>query len=46
MTGLGPLAGQVWRVGLMGASSSPQLVLLLAGAPDSALQRQGRSIRA
>jgi alanine-glyoxylate transaminase/serine-glyoxylate transaminase/serine-pyruvate transaminase len=44
--GLGPLAGQIWRVGLMGASSSPQLVLLLAGALDSAMQRQGRSIRA
>ena len=27
--GLGPLAGKIWRVGLMGASSSPRLVALL-----------------
>jgi alanine-glyoxylate transaminase/serine-glyoxylate transaminase/serine-pyruvate transaminase len=44
--GLGPLAGHIWRVGLMGASSSPQVVLLLASALDSALHRHGRSIRA
>jgi alanine-glyoxylate transaminase/serine-glyoxylate transaminase/serine-pyruvate transaminase len=35
--GLGPLAGKIWRVGLMGASSSPRLVLLLASALASAL---------
>ena len=35
--GLGPLAGKIWRVGLMGASSSPRLVLLLLGALKSAL---------
>jgi alanine-glyoxylate transaminase/serine-glyoxylate transaminase/serine-pyruvate transaminase len=38
--GLGPLAGRIWRVGLMGASSSPALVLLLLGALDRALGRQ------
>ena len=30
--GLGPLAGKIWRVGLMGASSSPRLVVLLPRA--------------
>src|SRR5919106_2318990 len=39
--GLGPLAGKIWRVGLMGASSTPQLIVLLLGALDSALARQG-----
>jgi alanine-glyoxylate transaminase/serine-glyoxylate transaminase/serine-pyruvate transaminase len=38
--GLGPLAGKIWRVGLMGASSSLRLVLLLAGALGSALAAQ------
>jgi len=35
--GLGPLAGKVWRVGLMGASSSPRMILLLQGALQSAM---------
>lgn len=35
--GLGPLAGAIWRVGLMGASSSARLVMLLTGALESAL---------
>ena len=35
--GLGPLAGRIWRVGLMGASSSPSLVLLLLAALDRAI---------
>ena len=30
--GLGPLAGKIWRVGLMGASSTPALVLLFLSA--------------
>ena len=42
--GLGPLAGKIWRVGLMGASSSPRLVLLLAGALESAFAHQGRHV--
>ena len=35
--GLGPLAGKVFRVGLMGTSSSQELVDLLAGAMEKAL---------
>lgn len=44
--GLGPLAGKIWRVGLMGASSSPRLILLLRGAPESALAKQRRPMHA
>jgi len=44
--GLGPLAGKIWRIGLMGASSSPRLVLLLAGALESAFAAQGRHVNA
>jgi alanine-glyoxylate transaminase/serine-glyoxylate transaminase/serine-pyruvate transaminase len=44
--GLGPLAGKIWRVGLMGASSSPRLILLLAGALETALAKQGRQVPA
>jgi len=40
--GLGPLAGKIWRIGLMGASASPQLIVLLRGALESALAKQGR----
>ena len=40
--GLGPLAGKIWRVGLMGASSASRLVVLLLGALDHALAAQGR----
>ncbi len=40
--GLGPLAGRIWRVGLMGASSSPRLIVLLRGALESALVKQGQ----
>jgi alanine-glyoxylate transaminase / serine-glyoxylate transaminase / serine-pyruvate transaminase len=39
--GLGPLAGKIWRVGLMGFSSSPRLVVLLLGALEHALAKQG-----
>jgi alanine-glyoxylate transaminase/serine-glyoxylate transaminase/serine-pyruvate transaminase len=35
--GLGPLAGKIWRVGLMGASSSPRLIVLLLGALERCL---------
>jgi len=44
--GLGPLAGKIWRVGLMGASSSPRLIVLLRGALESALAKQGRAVHA
>jgi alanine-glyoxylate transaminase/serine-glyoxylate transaminase/serine-pyruvate transaminase len=40
--GLGPLAGKIWRVGLMGASSTPRLIVLLLGALDKAMTAQGR----
>jgi alanine-glyoxylate transaminase/serine-glyoxylate transaminase/serine-pyruvate transaminase len=44
--GLGPLAGRIWRVGLMGASSSRRLIVLLLGALESALVSQGRAVHA
>src|SRR5262249_25089613 len=44
--GLGPLAGKIWRVGLMGASSSPRLVVLLRGALESVLAAQGHHVHA
>jgi alanine-glyoxylate transaminase / serine-glyoxylate transaminase / serine-pyruvate transaminase len=37
--GLGPLAGKIWRVGLMGASSAPRLIVLLLGALNVVLGR-------
>jgi len=36
--GLGPLAGKIWRVGLMGASSTPGIILLFLGALESVLR--------
>lgn len=39
--GLGPLAGRIWRVGLMGAGSSSQLILLFLSAFERALRAQG-----
>lgn len=42
--GLGPLAGKVWRVGLMGFSSNEKNVLLCLGALDAALRQQGSAI--
>jgi alanine-glyoxylate transaminase/serine-glyoxylate transaminase/serine-pyruvate transaminase len=42
--GLGPLAGKIWRVGLMGASSSPGLIVLLGGALESALAKQRQRV--
>jgi alanine-glyoxylate transaminase/serine-glyoxylate transaminase/serine-pyruvate transaminase len=38
--GLGPLAGKIWRVGLMGASSTQALVTLFLSALEDALTRQ------
>lgn len=43
--GLGPLAGKIWRVGLMGASSSPRLIVLLRGALEHALARHPQHAR-
>jgi alanine-glyoxylate transaminase / serine-glyoxylate transaminase / serine-pyruvate transaminase len=42
--GLGPLAGRIWRVGLMGSGSSAQLVLLLLGALDAVLRGLGQPV--
>jgi alanine-glyoxylate transaminase/serine-glyoxylate transaminase/serine-pyruvate transaminase len=39
--GLGPLGGRIWRVGLMGASSTPSLVILFLGALEQVLRIQG-----
>ncbi len=39
--GLGPLKGQVWRIGLMGESCSQANVLLVLSTLESALVRQG-----
>jgi len=39
--GLGPMAGKTWRVGLMGATSTPANVLLFLAALEACLQRQG-----
>lgn len=38
--GLGDFAGKVWRIGLMGESSSPANVLLLLKALETVLQQQ------
>ncbi len=45
-SGLGALAGRIWRVGLMGASSSLQLIVLLLGALERALAAQGHATHA
>ena len=39
--GLGPLAGKIWRVGLMGASSTPQTLVQFFGAFEAALTANG-----
>jgi alanine-glyoxylate transaminase/serine-glyoxylate transaminase/serine-pyruvate transaminase len=44
--GLGPLAGKIWRVGLMGPSSAPQLVLLLLSALETVLASENRKAQA
>ncbi|MBI4266400.1 MAG: alanine--glyoxylate aminotransferase family protein [Acidobacteria bacterium] len=39
--GLGPLAGKIWRVGLMGASSTPSVLVLFLGALEQILRDLG-----
>jgi alanine-glyoxylate transaminase/serine-glyoxylate transaminase/serine-pyruvate transaminase len=39
--GLGPLAGRIWRVGLMGAGATPQIVLQFLAALERALAANG-----
>jgi alanine-glyoxylate transaminase/serine-glyoxylate transaminase/serine-pyruvate transaminase len=43
-SGLGPLAGRIWRVGLMGAGSTRQVLLLFTAALESALRSQGHRV--
>jgi alanine-glyoxylate transaminase/serine-glyoxylate transaminase/serine-pyruvate transaminase len=42
--GLGPLAGKIWRVGLMGASSTRQAILLYVGALEDVLRKSGAPV--
>jgi len=42
--GLGPLAGKVWRVGLMGESSTQANVLAVLAALEQALRKQGKAV--
>jgi alanine-glyoxylate transaminase/serine-glyoxylate transaminase/serine-pyruvate transaminase len=42
--GLGPLAGKIWRVGLMGASSTPQTLLQFLAALEGALGSLGHRL--
>lgn len=43
-TGLGPLRGKVWRIGLMGESANRNNVILVLGALEALLSRQGVEI--
>ncbi|MFC1992933.1 pyridoxal-phosphate-dependent aminotransferase family protein [Chloroflexota bacterium] len=43
--GLGPLKGQIWRIGLMGHSSSAENVLLLLSALEKLLIAEGYSVQ-
>lgn len=44
--GLGPMAGKVWRIGLMGETCQKRNVLLVLGAIEGALRAQGVSVAA
>jgi alanine-glyoxylate transaminase / serine-glyoxylate transaminase / serine-pyruvate transaminase len=39
--GLGPLAGRIWRVGLMGSGSTEAVLLQFLGAFETALRTAG-----
>jgi alanine-glyoxylate transaminase / serine-glyoxylate transaminase / serine-pyruvate transaminase len=41
--GLGPLAGKVWRIGLMGESARQEHVLAVLAALEQAVARQGKA---
>jgi len=43
--GLGPLAGRIWRIGLMGHSCRPENVLLLLDALERILKAEGAAVR-
>jgi alanine-glyoxylate transaminase/serine-glyoxylate transaminase/serine-pyruvate transaminase len=42
--GLGPMAGRIWRIGLMGYASNRRNVLLCLGALDAVLTDMGAAI--
>jgi alanine-glyoxylate transaminase/serine-glyoxylate transaminase/serine-pyruvate transaminase len=42
--GLGPLAGKVWRIGLMGYASNPKNVLICVGALEAVMRQRGARI--
>jgi alanine-glyoxylate transaminase/serine-glyoxylate transaminase/serine-pyruvate transaminase len=44
--GLGPMAGKVWRVGLMGETAQPRNVLLFLAALEACLVGQGLKVSA
>ncbi|TEU17896.1 MAG: alanine--glyoxylate aminotransferase family protein [Anaerolineales bacterium] len=44
--GLGPVKGQIWRIGLMGYSSSKQNVLLCLGALETVFREEGYQLAA
>lgn len=44
--GLGPLAGKVWRIGLMGYAASQTNVLFCLGALEAVLRQQGVAVDA
>ena len=43
--GMGPLAGKVWRIGLMGESARQNNVLSVLGALEMLLRRAGRDVK-
>jgi alanine-glyoxylate transaminase/serine-glyoxylate transaminase/serine-pyruvate transaminase len=43
--GLGPLAGKVWRIGLMGESARQENVLAVLAALEQQLRRAGRPVK-
>lgn len=44
--GLGPLAGKIWRIGLMGASSTEQMMIVFLGAFEDVLVANGFKVSA
>ena len=42
--GLGPLAGKIWRIGLMGENSTPSSVLTLLSALEDVLPKEGYEV--
>jgi len=42
--GLGPLKGQIWRIGLMGYTSSPKNILMFLSALEQLLVEEGCSV--